>query len=147
MKYTLRPANQSDSSKIRSLIHQVKINPTNLDWRRFIVAVNSMGEIIGCGQVKSHSDGSLELASIAVAVDYRDQGIATAIIEHLLNIYPKPLYLTCRSGLEPFYQSFGFNSVSAKEMPPYFRRIHALTEVAMKIIDRKEKLLVMLHHP
>lgn len=145
MKYTIRPANQSDQKEIRNLIHLVRINPMNLDWLRFVVAVNSLGEIIGCGQVKSHSDGSLELASIAVAVDYRKQGIASAIINHLLNIYPKPLYLTCRADLEGFYRPFGFHTILENEMPPYFRRVSRIAGLLLKLSRQEESLLVMIY--
>ena len=28
-----------------------------LDWHRFILAIDPFGKVIGCGQVKPHSDG------------------------------------------------------------------------------------------
>jgi N-acetylglutamate synthase-like GNAT family acetyltransferase len=143
MNFSLRPATRSDQVRIRSLIRTVRINPTGLDWPRFVVAVTSSGELIGCGQVKTHADGSRELASIAVAPDYRGEGVARAIIEHLINIHPKPLYLTCRSSLEPFYQQFGFQTIPNNQMPPYFRRISRLAKILFWLIRRGEGLAVM----
>jgi len=55
-----------------------------LDWKRFVVAETHDGGFIGCGQLKPHKDSSLELASIAVDASYRGQGVARAMIEHLL---------------------------------------------------------------
>jgi len=143
MKFSLRSATQDDNGKIRQLIRQVKINPMGLDWRHFMVAVTPTGELVGCGQVKIHSDGSRELASIAVVENYRDQGIATAIIDFLLNVTPKPIYLTCRSSLETFYQRFNFVTVQHNDMPPYFQRISRLSKVFLKITRSKDSLLVM----
>jgi len=125
--YITRPALLDDAHSIRSLIRAVRINPIGLDWRRFIVAVDREGYLVGCGQVKPHRDGSRELASIAVREDWRQQGVARAIILLLLAQHPPPLYLTCRSRLGQFYARFGFQVVlDEKRMPPYFRRIHRL---------------------
>jgi len=144
MKFTLRPATQSDQSQIRALIRQARINPMDLDWRHFTIAVSSTGELIGCGQVKYHNDGSRELASIAVLPEYRHEGIASAIITHLINISPLPIYLTCRSELEPFYQRFGFHSITDNEMPPYFTRISRLVRIIIKLSRQDDRLLVMM---
>jgi len=116
----------------------------DLDWRHFTIAVSSTGELIGCGQVKYHNDGSRELASIAVLPDYRHEGIASAIITHLINISPLPIYLTCRSELEPFYQRFGFHSITDNEMPPYFTRISRLVRIIIKLSRQDDRLLVMM---
>jgi N-acetylglutamate synthase-like GNAT family acetyltransferase len=144
MQFTLRPATQSDQSNIRALIRQVKINPMDLDWRNFTVAVSSTGELIGCGQVRFHNDGSRELASVAVAPDYRHEGIASAIISHLLNISPLPIYLTCRAELEPFYQRFGFHTITEDDMPPYFIRTSRLVGILIKLRRQDDRLLVMM---
>ena len=65
-EFTVRPATREDFPAIRSLIHTVRINPTGLGWRRFLVAVTPQGRLLGCGQIKLHADGSREMASIAV---------------------------------------------------------------------------------
>lgn len=124
--YILRPALQSDQASIRSLIFKVGINPIGLNWRRFLVAVTPERSLIACGQIKPHSDGSCELASIAVQPDWQGIGLGTAIIEALLASHHGDLYLTCRSRLGPFYEKFGFRTLSEAEMPPYFRRIARL---------------------
>jgi N-acetylglutamate synthase-like GNAT family acetyltransferase len=140
---TLRPARESESRQIKELIHLVGISPMDLDWRRFIVAANDRDEMIGCGQIKPHGTEILEMASIAVYPEYRGQGIARAIIEHLLKDSPRPLYLTCISTLEPLYQKFGFRTVSYDEMPRYFQRISRLANMFFKFASPNERLLVM----
>ena len=142
--FTLRPATQADFPAIRRLIHEVQINPMGLDWRRFSMAVDANDRLVGCGQVKQHQDGSLELASIAVLPEWRKQGVARAIILHLLETHPRPLYLTCRGRLGPFYEKFGFQEVTASaELPPYFRRITRLVKVFQRLRLSHEHLLVM----
>ena len=142
-KYILRPAREPEFGVIKNLIHLTGINPMGLDWRRFIVAVNDQEQVIGIGQIKPHGTEVLELASIAVYPEYRNQGIARAIIEHLLKDSPRPLYLTCISTLEPLYQKFGFRTISYDEMPRYFQRISKLANVLFTFANRDDRLLVM----
>lgn len=125
--FILRPARETESAAIKDLIHKVGINPMDLDWRRFIVAVDAHEQIIAIGQVKPHAKGEIhELASIAVAPEYRGQGFARAIIEYLLKDSPRPLYLTCRSKLEPFYEKFGFHALPYEQMPRFYQRLSKL---------------------
>lgn len=139
---TLRPATRADDAAIKALIRSVRINPLDLDWRRFLLAVTPDGEMVGCGQVKPHSDGTLELASIAVRPAWRGRGIARRIIERLLAESPRPLYLTCASQLGLLYEKFGFRALSESEMTPYFRRLSRLATAFMKMA-RGQTLLVM----
>lgn len=141
--FTLRPARETEAGAIRDLIHQVGINPMGLEWKRFVVAVNAEDQVIATGQIKPHGRDILELASIAVAPEYRGRGLARAIIEHLLKDSPRPLYLTCISSLEPLYQKFGFYSIPYEEMPRYFQRISRLAGLVFLLASQDQKLLVM----
>lgn len=143
VEFTLRPATASDAAAIRRIIAIAHINPTSLSWQRFVLATNQEGQIVGCGQVKPHRDGSQELASIAVQPEWRGKGIARAIIERLLQTHPGTLYLTCRSPLGPLYQNFGFRIISAGEMPPYFQRLSQVVRLVNKWLHQPETLLVM----
>ena len=120
--YHLRPALKRDSGSIRRLIWRVHINPTNLDWRHFWVAVDPQDRLLGCGQLKPHPDGSLEMASIAVQPDYRRLGIAHAIIDRLMSQSGVPLYLRCAARMRAFYERFGFQVIPFEEMPAGYRR-------------------------
>jgi len=124
--FTIRPARETDLPAIKELIYSNEINPMGIAWQRFIVATGPDGKVIGCGQLKPHRKEILELASLAVISEYRNQGIARAIIEHLLADSPRPLYLMCRSRLEPLYEKFGFRAIAYEEMPRYFQRISKL---------------------
>ncbi len=140
---TLHPASADDADDIKALIKLVRINPMDLDWRRFILASSADGELAACIQAKPHADGTLELASLAVGPAWRGQGLARRLVEGLLSQSPRPIYLTCRSGLESFYQKFGFRTLTADELTPYFRRLQRLANGMMKLFREGEILLVM----
>ena len=141
--FSLRSAQKTDASQIKELIHFVGINPMDLDWKRFIVAVNDRDEMIGCGQLKHHGKDILELASLAVYPEHRGKGVARALIEDLLKDSPRPLYLMCESSVGALYEKFGFREISYEEMPRYFQRISKLAGLVTALARREERLLVM----
>jgi N-acetylglutamate synthase-like GNAT family acetyltransferase len=141
--YEIRPALESESMQIRDLINLVGINPTGLDWRRFIVGVDQSGQVIACGQIKPHGTNVRELASIAVHPDYRGRGFARRVIERLLHESPRPLYLMCMSHNGTMYEKFGFQAMADEQMPRYFARMKKLFGV-VKVLRRSDgELLVM----
>jgi N-acetylglutamate synthase-like GNAT family acetyltransferase len=143
-EFTVRLAIREDFPTIRSLIHTVQINPTGLDWNRFLVAVTPQGNLLGCGQIKPHADGSREMASIAVQEQARGQGVARAVIEALLKLErERPLYLMCRARLKLLYVKFGFHAIELKEMPLYFRRIGRVERIINSKAQPDDRLLVM----
>lgn len=143
MDYTLRAAVQKDAPAIRKLIWRVRINPTRLDWRRFVVAEGEKGQVLGCGQIKPHRDGSRELASIAVQPEAQGEGIASAIIRHLIATEPPPLYLICASPLSAFYPRFGFVELLPAEMPPELRQSWQLVNGLKRIFPKMRGVKVM----
>jgi len=122
MHLTLRDATAGDDVTVRRIVRAAKINPSGLNWPRFIVAEDG-GAIVGVGQVKPHRDGTRELASIAVIPARQGQGIGTAIIDELLRRERGTVYLTCRSRLQGYYERFGFKRLETREYPPYFARM------------------------
>lgn len=142
-EFTLRPATAADEADIKALIKLVRINPMDLDWRRFLLASTPDGRLAACAQIKPHADGTRELASLAVSDAWRGLGLARQLIEALTAREARPLYLTCRSGLEPFYQKFGFRSLGKDELTPYYRRLQKLANAMMKLGGGSETLSVM----
>ena len=52
---TLRPAAAADQPRIVAIIREADINPMDLKWKNFVLAVDdAMGEIVGMGQIKIH---------------------------------------------------------------------------------------------
>jgi N-acetylglutamate synthase-like GNAT family acetyltransferase len=125
------------------LIHTVGINPMSLNWQRFIIAMNDAGEMLGCGQIKPHGDGTYEMASIAVWPQFQGQGVGKAIIQRLLASAQPPLYLTCRGALRPYYERFGFQALNETQMPRYFRRLWRIARLASRLIPRMGSMQIM----
>jgi N-acetylglutamate synthase-like GNAT family acetyltransferase len=120
---TIRPATQADQATIVRLVRQANLNRMNLRWPNFLVA-ESDGGVVGIGQVKTHRDGSRELASMVVVSERRGQGVGTALIEKLIAEHPNTtLHLTCRRELGGYYERFGFVRLRSSEYTPYFRRL------------------------
>ncbi|HET6595934.1 MAG TPA: GNAT family N-acetyltransferase [Anaerolineales bacterium] len=141
--FRIRHAMESEAAHIQDLIHVVGINPLGLDWKRFVVAVDEQDEILGCGQIKPHGREVRELASIAVYPEHQGKGIGSALIRHLLQDSPRPVYLMCESANGTLYEKFGFREISYDEMPRYFRRISKVAGLVTTLARREEHLLIM----
>ena len=140
----LRPAEAADQKRIVAIIRAAQINPLDLKWPHFVLAVDdASGEIVGTAQVKTHRDGSRELASLAVVTQWQGRGLARRLVEYLLTNTPGTLYLTCRSSLGGLYAKFGFRAIGPSEMPPYFRRLSRLAAALRPLMRRDDTLLVM----
>ena len=141
---SMRPAAEADQQTIVQIIRAADINPMDLKWQHFVLAIDDeTGSIVGTGQIKQHGDGSRELASIATMPSHQHRGIAHQVIEHLLAGSQGRLYLTCLDSLGPFYEQFGFRVVERAEMTPYFRRLTRLAATMMFLTRQSHKLLVM----
>jgi N-acetylglutamate synthase-like GNAT family acetyltransferase len=143
--YQIRFAEDADQIAIRSLIRRVRINPLNLIWRNFLVAIDEQGQIIGCGQIKTHRDGTNELASIAVEDEWRKSGVGSAIIRTLIKEADIPLWLVCRSEMAPFYERFGFEDVGdATDLPIAYRRMRSMARLFSRILPNMGKFAIMM---
>jgi N-acetylglutamate synthase-like GNAT family acetyltransferase len=142
-EFSLRKSVREDSSAIRKLVISANLNPTGLDWGRFVVAQSSSGQVIGCVQIKPHRDGSQELASLVVVEDWKGKGVARALIEDAIENHDGWLYLMCRSGLGELYQRFGFEVLDHDAMPLYFQRVSKLARGFHQLTKIGEGLLVM----
>jgi len=138
----LRPARAADRGVIWAMVLQEQLNPLGLDWRRFLLAVDQDGAVIGCVQIKAHGQVR-ELASLVVRPAWRGRGVARLLIERIRAGQAGPLYLMCRGGLQPLYALFGFRALERREMPPYFRRIHQMFGLLRFFNRRGEMLAVM----
>ena len=140
----IRPAVAEDQKLIRAVIRQARLNPLGLHWRSFVIAEDLMRDFLGCAQIKSHKDGSRELASLYVKPEHRGRGIGSLLIRYLQDQERSSLWLTCRSGLVPLYERFGFLEIcDATVMPLYFRRVWQLFHAFSRWSPQWEALAVM----
>jgi amino-acid N-acetyltransferase len=130
---SIRPATSGDQETIRRLIKEAGLNRMSLNWPNFVVAEEG-GEIVGIGQVKTHGDGSRELASIAVILSRRSQGIGSAIINTLLAGEQGVVHLTCRVQLQGYYERFGFTRLHSADFPLYFKRLIPIINAVARLL-------------
>lgn len=144
MTITLRAATAADQPAIDALIKQLHLFGLNIKWPNFVVAVDDeTQQVVAMGQIKRHGDGSYELASIGTQRAYRGRGLARQIIERLIAQHPGELHLMCVSTMGPFYEPFGFRSLTFDAMPPYFKRMARLAAAARLVDKTGPELLVM----
>lgn len=147
-EYRLRQAFAADLPVIRKMIHAERLNPMGIKWPGFILAVDAQDRILGCAQIKTHADGTDELASIAVVPERRRAGIGGALVQALQAKAAGPLYLTCASGLTAYYKRFGFEKISFQDAPPYFRRLGRITNLLYRLrLAPPDSLSLMIFIP
>lgn len=147
-QYRLRPARREDESTIKRMVRDAQLNPFGLKWERFTVAVDPADAIAGCIQLKTHGDGSQELASLVVDEAWRGKGIASALIDEVKTKAEGTLWLMCASQLAPFYEQFYFLRVlDRSKMPPYFSRIHLLVRFLGIFTGGNDRLAIMHWQP
>ena len=146
--YTMREGRSRDRKVIRRIITSRRLNPFGINWRRFLVAVDPRGRIVGIGQLKSHRHGSVELASIAVLRRYERKGVAREIIETLIRRSGEGLWLSCLRKMREFYHQFGFYEVPAKyTAPSYYRMIAKVSSIATLFGGVNQQVIVMRISP
>jgi amino-acid N-acetyltransferase len=123
---TLRPATADDRNTIRRMIISAMLDPTTLDWRNFVLAVDTAANrVVGCAQIKPYPD-CREFGSLYVLPAYRRLGVGGQLLRALVDAAARPMYLMCLNKMAGYYTGFGFAEVEAGEMPPTLRRKHRL---------------------
>ncbi|MGL5195130.1 MAG: GNAT family N-acetyltransferase, partial [Chroococcales cyanobacterium] len=111
----LRPACSEDLRTIRKLVFQAKLDPTQLRWENFSVIefqagltqlgnenlkcsgdsrIASQKKVIACGQLRQFS-GCQELGSLVVEKSWRDRGLGSYLVQHLVADATAPVYVEC----------------------------------------------------
>ncbi len=114
----IRPATAQDQPHIISLARAERINPTGLNWPKFIVAEEG-GEIIGAVQLRNHPDGSQELGSLVVAPAFRRRGVAAKMIERCLGGASGRVLIITGGAHADYYARWGFRRIKPREAPPF----------------------------
>jgi N-acetylglutamate synthase-like GNAT family acetyltransferase len=132
---TIRPATEVDARSIRGLVSEARLNPRDLEWRRFLVADDG-GVVVACAQVRVHDGGSRELASVVVEANRRGSGIGRAISEAAIaGEVTRPLYLYTESRTVTYWRKFAFDVIEGKDIPGDLRRWLWVARVATTIFS------------
>lgn len=120
--FEIRPAQANERWLIIRRVLRERLDPTQLDWRRFLVAEAPTGEILGFAQLKNLGVGVQEFGSLVVEPHARGQGIGAALLHHLVDPAPKPVYLLCAANRVRYYRRFDFKILSEAKMPVPLQR-------------------------
>lgn len=125
----LRPASSKDKWAIQKLVLGAKLDPTQLRWQQFWV-IEFNEQIVACGQLRSFPEAQ-ELGSVVVAPAWRNQGLGSFLIQHLIQQATQPLYLECLGNrLAKFYTRFGFVAIAWQELPRPLKLKFSLSALA-----------------
>lgn len=140
----IRVATAADQKTITAVIRAAQINPMDLKWQNFALAVDeTSGAVVGTGQIRRHGDGTFELASIATVPSHQRRGVAHQIINSLMAQHQGALYLTCLDTMGTFYEQFGFRRLDDSELPTHFRRLMRIAKTFRFVSNEGRRLQVM----
>ena len=92
-------------------------NPADYLDYEFRVATSETG-VAGFLVARRVAEGEAEILNLAVAPQFRRQGVARALAESFLEGFPGAVYLEVRASntsAQEFYKTFGFQQVSVRE--------------------------------
>jgi N-acetylglutamate synthase-like GNAT family acetyltransferase len=146
----VRPATADDQAAITRLVHQARLNPRGLDWRRFVIA-EAGGAPVGVAQVRRHPDGSRELASLVVLSEHPDRGVAGRMIDALLRDEPGPAFTMVDRRYAQHFTRWDFHPVDLADLPrsmAWQLRIGRLaTAIGSQLIHHRIRLLTPRRPP
>lgn len=118
----VRKSSSEDMPFIKEFIERFHLDDEDLDYRQFVVAVDS-NEIVGFGRIRPHKD-VYELGGIGVVENRRNQGIGEMIIKYLIDNFPvDDVYIT--TDLPKYFEKLGFKKIEPgpKELVEKLERV------------------------
>lgn len=113
---TIRPARAEDEPGILALVRSERLNPFELDWRRFVLATDA-GGIVGAAQLRRHGDGSHELGSLVVRRHARRHGVAARLIDAVLARGDSRVFMITGAAFAHHYARWGFRAIAPARAP------------------------------
>ena len=146
MQITIRAASEYDKDSIVALVRSERMNPFDLDWRRFLVASDGRG-VAGAVQLREHFDGSRELGSLVVRPDMRARGIAARLIGRLMSKASGRIYMITGARFAAHYARWGFAPVEPVRAPVGVLRNYVfgrMVGIVARAIGRSSQSLAVL---
>jgi N-acetylglutamate synthase-like GNAT family acetyltransferase len=132
VQITVRRARQEDQSVISAMVRGARLNPSGLDWERFVVAERS-GHTVGVAQLRRYADGATELASLVVEPAARGHGIAMQLVDALLAGEQEPVYTLIDRRFVEHFTRWGFALIEASQLPRSVSRGYRIGRVVTAV--------------
>ena len=140
----LRPARQDERWLIARRILREQLDPTKLDWQRFVMAEDTNGALLGFAQMKDWGQGVREFGSLVVEPEARGQGVGGALIAHFVTEFPHPIYLFCGGHNVAYYLRFGFRRLKKEgEVPGPLQRKWRTAQFFSRLFKANVALMVI----
>jgi amino-acid N-acetyltransferase len=125
VQVVVRRARPDDQPIITAMVRRARLNPAGLHWEQFVVGERD-GRAAGVAQLRRHSDGTKELASLAVEPGAREHGIATQMVDALLADETTAVYALIDRRFVGHFARWGFHQVAPSELPRSVSRIYLI---------------------
>lgn len=147
LSIVIRAATADDQPAVKALVRSEHLNPLDLDWRRFTIALDDSG-LVGAVQLRKHWDGSRELGSLVVRQDARHHGIASQLIDAVLSCETARVFTITRPAYAAYYARWGFRRIEPDAAPASIWRNYLFGRYAGGILSllagrRPAKLIVL----
>lgn len=118
MQLLVHPGRPQDAACVLALLRSHPGLEADYEAATFQVA-HAGGKVVGCGRLRRHADGALELASVATAPSAQGQGVGTQVVAALLEGVREPVFALAKA--PRFFARFGFQPVAPEALPASLR--------------------------
>ena len=126
------------------MVRRARLNPAGLQWEQFVVGERD-GRAVGVAQVRRYSDGTKELASLVVEPGARGHGVATQMVDTLLDGETAAVYTLIDRRFVGHFARWGFGQVGRSELPPSVSRIYLIGRVVTTLgsLLRRQRIRIV----
>jgi N-acetylglutamate synthase-like GNAT family acetyltransferase len=144
VQITVRRAREDDQPVITAMVRRARLNPAGLHWERFVIAERD-SRAVGVAQLRRHSDGAIELASLVVEPESRGHGIAMRMVDALLADEPAPVYTLIDRRFMDHFTRWGFAPVDPRRLPSSVSRGYLIGRVATAVgsVLRRQRIRIV----
>jgi N-acetylglutamate synthase-like GNAT family acetyltransferase len=144
VQITVRRAREDDQPVITGIVRRARLNPVGLHWERFVIAERD-SHVVGVAQLRRHSDGATELASLVVVPDSRRHGVAMRMVDALLADERAPVYALIDRRFVDHFTRWGFAPVDPSQLPHSVSRVYMIGRVATAVgsVLRQQRIRIV----
>jgi amino-acid N-acetyltransferase len=144
VQVVVRRARPDDQPVITAMVRRARLNPAGLHWEQFVVGERG-GRAVGVAQLRRHSDGTKELASLVVEPGAREDGIATQMVDALLAGETAAVYALIDRRFVGHFARWDFRQAGRSELPRSVSRIYLIGRVVTTLgsLLRRQRIRIV----